>query len=232
MEITSNENTVTEIVANEENVQETPQETQEGTETTEQVQSNTEEPKQTLQSELDNRKTTDEALQKDLETKGVDFNAISQEFINTGDLSQETRQQLEKAGYPQAVVDNYLRGVQAEEEKFVSTIKGYAGTEQEFNNLVSFIQSKGQGAVDTFNQAIQTNNLGIIQGVINGFKADMINTYGSTNAIIMSQTNGGNSGADTFKSDYEVVQAMSDPRYGKDKAYTQEVEQKVIRSKF
>ena len=55
---------------------------------------------------------------------------------------------------------------------------------------------------------------------------------GTNNPTILGGT-GGNASANTgFNSRQEMIEAMSDPRYGKDKTYTREVEQKTIKSKL
>ena len=78
---------------------------------------------------------------------------------------------------------------------------------------------------------MNSGNVMAIQTMLRGIKADMVQTMGSSNPTIM----GGSGAVSTnvgFNSKQEMVTAMADPRYGKDKAYTREIEQKVINSKL
>jgi len=184
------------------------------------------------QQRLDQANNADDALEKDLTSKGVDFKAIEDEYLQNGALSEDTQTKLAQAGYPKEIIDNYIRNVEREAKAFVSTVQGYVGNEQDWNTFVSFVQSQGDTAINLFNDAINTGNLGIIQATVNQLKTQMVNTYGTNNPTLMSGGSATGSVQEGFSSSYEMQQAMSDVRYGRDRAYTQMVEQKVINSKF
>lgn len=232
METTSNEGVTTnEVVVNEDTIQ---QDTQQG----EQTQTNTEPTESTqpqggtTQEQFTQAQQADSALEKDLTSKGVDFKALENEYLQNGALSEETQAQLTKAGYPKEIIDNYIRNVEREANAFVSTVKGYVGNDQEWNTFVSFVQSQGDTAINLFNDAINTGNLGIIQATLGQFKTQMVNAYGTNNPTLMSGGSATGAVQEGFASSYEMQQAMLDPRYGRDRAYTHTVEQKVINSKF
>lgn len=242
MEVTSNEGVVTnEVSVNEESI---PQDTTQTNETTPtegtqtegtQTQQNTETSgtnTSITQSDVDSINATENALQKDLEARGVDFTAVENEYLQNGSLSNETQSKLTQAGYPKEVIDNYIRNVEREANAFVSTVQSYVGNEQEWNTFVSFVQSQGDTAINLFNDAINTGNLGIIQATVGQLKTQMVNTYGTNNPTLMSGGSATGAVHEGFASSYEMQEAMSDKRYGRDRAYTQMVEQKVINSKF
>jgi hypothetical protein len=65
---------------------------------------------------------------------------------------------------------------------------------------------------------------------VEGLKAKYEAANGVRPALVKG---GGNSvGGDAFRSAAEQVAAMRDPRYGKDPAYTRDVEAKSMRSNF
>ena len=234
METTSNEGVTTnEVVVNEDTIQ---QDTQQGEQTQTQTNTETTESTQpqggTTQEQFTQAQQADSALEKDLTSKGVDFKALENEYIQNGALSEETQAQLTKAGYPKEIIDNYIRNVEREANAFVSTVKGYVGNDQEWNTFVSFVQSQGDTAINLFNDAINTGNLGIIQATLGQFKTQMVNAYGTNNPTLMSGGSATGAVQEGFASSYEMQQAMLDPRYGRDRAYTHTVEQKVINSKF
>lgn len=237
MEVTSNEGVTThEVSVNEETITQA-----EGTQQGEQQQGNptdTTQPTEPTQQQgstqqsLDQANNADDALEKDLTSKGVDFKALEDEYLQNGELSNETQQKLAQAGYPKEIIDNYIRNVEREAQAFVSTVKGFVGSDEDWNTFVSFVQSQGDNAITLMNDAINTGNLAIVEATVGHLKTQMVNTYGTNNPTLMSGGSATGSVQEGFASSYEMQQAMSDVRYGRDRAYTQMVEQKVINSNF
>lgn len=240
MEVTSNEGVTThEVSVNEDSITQaegTQQGEQQGTptdttETTQTTETNQQQQGSTQESISQTTNAVD-ALEKDLTSKGVDFKAVEDEYLQNGTLSDETQQKLAQAGYPKEIIDNYIRNVEREAQAFVSTVKGFVGSEQDWDTFVSFVQSQGDNAITLMNDAINTGNLAIVEATVGHLKTQMINTYGTNNPTLMSGGSTTGSVQEGFASSYEMQQAMSDVRYGRDRAYTQMVEQKVINSKF
>ena len=241
MDVTSNDGNTTNIV--DVNVDDIPtgQEPQQGDQsqvtttdtqdTTQPTDTNQQQQGSTQQS-LDQANTVDDALEKDLTSKGVDFKAIEDEYLQNGALSEDTQNKLAQAGYPKEIIDNYIRNVEREAKAFVSTVKGFVGGEEDWNTFVSFVQSQGDNAITLMNDAINTGNLAIVEATVGHLKTQMVNTYGTSNPTLMSGGSTTGSVQEGFASSYEMQQAMLDPRYGRDRAYTHSVEQKVINSKF
>lgn len=181
------------------------------------------------QDAVNTRLDTEAEVAKDLAAKGLDFNEIANEYDSKGELSAETLKKLEDAGYPKAIVDNYIRGLELDVQNFVSTVHGFAGGEENFNQLTKFVQSKGNEAINAFNNAINSGNLAQIQMVLYGLQSEMKATYGTKNRVIM-----GNGMVSTpsegFETKQEMIDAMVDKRYGKDMKYTREVERKAMKS--
>lgn len=242
MEVTSNEGVTTnEVRVNEDSITQT-EGTQQGeqqgnptdtTQTTNTTQStDTNQQQGSTQQSLDQANNADAALEKALTSKGVDFKALEDEYLQNGELSNETQQKLAQAGYPKEIIDNYIRNVEREAQAFVSTVKGFVGGEEDWNTFVSFVQSQGDNAITLMNDAINTGNLAIVEATVGHLKTQMVNTYGTSNPTLMSGGSTTGSVQEGFASSYEMQQAMLDPRYGRDRAYTHSVEQKVINSKF
>ena len=206
----------------------TPTDTQDTTQPTDTIQQQ----QGSTQQSLDQANNADDALEKDLTSEGVDFKALEDEYLQNGALSEETQTKLAQAGYPKEIIDNYIRNVEREANAFVSTVKGFVGDEEDWNTFVSFVQSQGDNAITLMNDAINTGNLAIVEATVGHLKTQMVNTYGTNNPTLMSGGSATGGVQEGFASSYEMQQAMSDVRYGRDRAYTQMVEQKVINSKF
>lgn len=174
-----------------------------------------------------------EELQKDLAQRNVDFKALEDEYNKNGQLSSASLEALANAGYPKEVVDAYISGVEATQEKFYNAVVGFAGGEDEYRQVAQFVSSQGDKAVQDFNDTINTGNLGVINMVIQGVKANMKAVNGTTNQTILGQSTGGTAdNTNAYLSKQQMLDAMNDPRYDKDPIYRKQVEQKIINSNF
>ncbi len=185
-----------------------------------------------LQTEVN--KVTDAAndLRKDLTTKGIDFDAIAEEFSNNGDFTPETRAALEKAGYPKTVVDAFLSGLQATADKIVTTIFSYCGGEEEYNKMAQFIKAQGEDTVAQFNRVLESGDVGQMKLAIDGFKARMGARTGVAGRSVLGGNGTGGNAQQGFSSKSDMVKAMSDPRYGRDPSYTKDIQKKTMNSSF
>ena len=174
-----------------------------------------------------------EELQKDLAERNVDFKALEDEYNKNGQLSSASLEALANAGYPKEVVDAYISGVEATQEKFYNAVVGFAGGEDEYRQVAQFVSSQGDKAIQDFNDTINTGNLGVINMVIQGVKANMKAVNGTTNQVILGQSTGGTAdNTNAYLSKQQMLDAMNDPRYDKDPIYRKQVEQKIINSNF
>lgn len=186
-----------------------------------------------VQEQFAQQQQATEKLQEDLASRNVDFKALENEYNEKGALSEQSLKQLADAGYPKEVVDAYINGVQATQEKFYNTVVGFAGGEQEYAQVAQFVQSQGDQAVKDFNDAINSGNLGVINMVIQGVKANMKMINGTSNPTILGQSTGATMDNQAgFVTKDQMIEAMSDPRYAKDPIYRNQVAQKVLNSNF
>lgn len=187
----------------------------------------------TVQEEVAKQNQATEALQADLEKRNIDFKALEDEYNETGNLSDASMKALADAGYPKEVVDAYLSGVQATQEKFYNTVVGFAGSEEEYRQVAKFVQSQGENAVDNFNNALESGNLGVIKMVIDGVKANMKAVNGTANQTILGQsTSDTTENTNAFLTKQQMVEAISDPRYSTDPIYRKQIETKIMNSNF
>lgn len=187
----------------------------------------------TVQEAFAQQQQATEELQKDLAERNVDFKALEDEYNKNGQLSSTSLEALANAGYPKEVVDAYISGVEATQEKFYNAVVGFAGGEDEYRQVAQFVSSQGDKAVQDFNDTINTGNLGVINMVIQGVKANMKAVNGTTNQTILGQSTGGTAdNTNAYLSKQQMLDAMNDPRYDKDPIYRKQVEQKIINSNF
>lgn len=180
-----------------------------------------------VQQDLDKQKQTEQEVKADLAKKNVDFDALAKEYADAGELSADSLKKLADAGYPKQVVDAYLDGLNARMDRFVSTVKGYAGGEEEFAKLQTYIAGQPQDVIDGFNAAVNSGNLGQIKLAIAGLKAEMTKTYGTANPTVMAGQAKGGGEPQGYTNFEQMTKDMSDPRYNVDPVYTQQVYAKV-----
>lgn len=179
-----------------------------------------------LQDEVDKHTKAVESLKKDLKDKGVDFNAAVKEYERTGDLSEETIKALEDAGYPVEVVESFIEGRKAIEAKFTHAVYESVGGEKEYQKIITWASNNLQKkSIDSFNRAIDNNNIDAIVLMLEGMKAKMVAKMGTAKKSIHGGAKPHQSQPKGFTSKADIIKAMSDPRYGRDAKYTQEVEQ-------
>lgn len=185
------------------------------------------EPEGDLNVKIDKHTKTLDALGKDLKAKGVDFNQAIKEYNEYGALSSKTMADLAQAGYPSEVIEGFIESRQNLESEFTNAVYNSAGGEQAYNKVIEWAQGNLSNKVlSSFNRAIDNNNLEAVTLMFEGMKAKMIAKQGTRNPTIMGGgvTTGGHKG---FSSKQEVVEAMSDPRYGADPSYTRAIEMKM-----
>ena len=185
-----------------------------------------EKPKETLEQDFQKQQGAEQEVKTALSKSGIDFDALAAEYDKDGALSAESLTALEKAGYPKAVVDAYLAGLDALADRYVQEIKNLAGGEENYARLIQFIGSQPQNVIDGFNAAIQTGNIAQIQLALAGVQAQMTAAYGTSNPSVMAGAQG--AGTPTgYQTTAEMTKDMSDPRYQTDPAFTQEVYRKL-----
>ena len=175
------------------------------------------------------KKSVEEATKKK-KKKGIDYGALTTEYEEKGALSEDTYKKLADAGYPKAVVDTYIRGIEAANEAFVNSVYTVAGGKDEYDKLSNYIQSKGKDAVEGFNDALMNGSLSTVKMLINGFKAEMTLRNGTQKASVLGS--GSPAGTSGFANEADMDKAMDDPRYGVDEEYTKQVTKRLSKSKF
>ena len=173
---------------------------------------------------VETQKETEKVIKEELETKGLSFDEFAEEYQSTGTLSPESINKLEQAGYPKAMVDAYIAGLEAQANKFVDTVKSYA--DGKWDNIVELVKTQGQEAIDGFNATLNTGNLSQIKLMINGLLAQHKTQFGTSNPLVTGMPTATTNQAG-FTSKQEMVTAMADKRYGRDMSYTKEVQTKV-----
>ena len=114
-------------------------------------------------------------------------------------------------------------------EAQINEVKNAAGGEQQYQQMVEWAgKNLDAKAITAFDQVINTGSIEAIKFAVSGLRSEYLNAVGYDGQMIQGkapQTN-----QDVFRSQAELVAAMSDKRYDSDPAYRQDVIQKLERS--
>ena len=170
-----------------------------------------------------------EIANKAAASAGLNVQDLQSEFDNTGELKAESYQALDKAGIPKEYVDQFIAGQLAMRENLVSDVKGVAGGEDGYAEMMQWASNNlSEAEKNAYNNSVNNSDVEAIKLAVNGLKA----RYESSNGIEPNLTQGKASPSSQggYRSWAEVTQAMNDPRYTKDEAYQADVQNKLKNS--
>lgn len=172
---------------------------------------------------------------------GVDPWEISKHFHETkGTITDDMYKTLEDTGLSRASIDSYLAGRAAESgytsnqtadltDAEVTKIQTSVGGEAQYNKMIGWASENLEPTtLEAFNSVIGNGDFNTVQLAVSGLKAQYENAEGYEGKMLTGKSP--TSSRDVFRSQSEVVQAMSDQRYDRDPAYRQDVFDKLERS--
>ena len=164
----------------------------------------------------------------------------SQEYYdNEGQLSEETMAKFREMSstdlvdaYMEIQANNPNAGIQGESPDLtdaeMNQVYNSAGGEAEYDRLTSWAaENLAENKLDAFNSIVQNGDATAIQIAVAGLRSEYENTEGYEGRMLTGKAA---RTTDAFRSQAEVVAAMSDPRYERDEAYRQDVYNKLERS--
>ena len=171
----------------------------------------------------------------------VDPWEISKHFHETkGEITDDMYKTLEDTGLSRAAIDSYLTGRAAESgytkseqadltDAEVTKIQTSVGGEAQYNKMIGWAtENLEPTTLEAFNSLVGNGDFNTVQLAVDGLKAQYENAEGYEGTMLTGKP--AKSSRDIFRSQSEVVQAMSDLRYERDPAYRQDVYDKLERS--
>ena len=163
-----------------------------------------------------------------VENAGLNFEKYQQEFLETGNLSEDSIKELESKGISKEIIDTYLAGFQALVTQQKETIFNLAGGEDSYKKIVEWASKNlSEDEIEAYNNAI-SGDLSAAKFAVTGLVARYKSETGSLDLF-----NGGqNSGADgaVYQSIAELKRDMENELYKTDPAFRKQVMDKLARS--
>ena len=164
----------------------------------------------------------------------------SAEYAESGELTAETKQRFAEMS-SQELVDAYIE-MQANapepeavqeaveiSESEVNRIKNSIGGDQAYGRVMEWAsQNLAQNQIDAYDNIVATGSADAIEMMIAGLNAQYEASNGYEGRMLSGKAATQNS--DVFRSQAELVNAMSDPRYENDSAYRNDLLEKLDRS--
>jgi len=182
-----------------------------------------------LSSPQENTADADEAnVEAEPEGETGTFDKFAEEFAQQGELSSDSFTELEQMGYPREMVETYIKGMQAAQTADVDSVMQVAGGTEGYQELTDWAKANmDANELNLYNSMVETgtdNAKMAVEWLMSKREA----AEGVEPNLVTGKAKAASK--DEFRSTAEVVAAMKDERYGKDPAYTKDVELKLGRS--
>ena len=202
-----------------------------------QASGDTEQPTDEVQEEEQDTEDKDETKEDAPDISFLD--TLYEEATSDKGYNKETMEKLSKMS-TQEVADMHLRWVKDAATKYIpkppdfterdiSELKGVVGGEANYKNMIDWAQSTlSEQEINMFDAVMERGDPASAFFAVKSLAYRYNDTVGKEGQMITGtapKTDGS-----TFRSQAEVVKAMRDPRYDRDPAYRQDIQDKLSRS--
>jgi len=194
--------------------------------------------------ESEEKEESDNKFPEELKPHFETLKSATEEFQETGKMSEETLDKFNEMSSKELMQVYFSMydaakdaGVDVGEapgfdltESDVNTIQNSVGGTAKYNQLLGWAnENMAEASLKSFDRLISKGDAGAIQMAIDGIKAQYDYANGYEGRMLTGKPPKGGSD-DVYRSQAEVVAAMSDPKYDIDPAYRQDVVDKLSRS--
>lgn len=163
---------------------------------------------------------------------------FTDELQTKGQLSADSYSALQKAGYPKAVVDAYVKGLFADSQqaeavsqariadKQISEITTSVGGEKVLGDMLKWATANlSEEDLAAYNKAVGSADVSQVRLAVNGLHHAY--SKGQHPSLLQGGKPEFGDGVEPFKSNDEVVEAMQNPKYDRDPAYRAQVAERL-----
>ena len=178
---------------------------------------------------------SDEEISENAPAVSLINEASEEYYANEGTLSEETIEKFSEMS-SQDLVNAYLeiqqnnpqanpQGIEMSDAQ-VNSVMNAAGGEANYNRIVEWAASNlDNRSIDAFDSVVDSGNPAAINIAFAGLKSRYEDANGYEGRMLSGKA--ASSGGDLYRSQAELVAAMSDPRYDSDPAYRADVIEKL-----
>lgn len=169
-----------------------------------------------------------------LAAKGIDYNALREEYLADGKLSKANLKTLADAGIDEELINGYIEGQQARFETYSQHVMAIAGGAEEYDKLCKWAAKHlSEKEIKHFNKAVDSNDVDEARFAVKGLMALREKAQGGSRPkLVHGKTSAPAKSVKGFRSLAEQSKAMEDPRYEVDPEYTRKVDRRILASGY
>ena len=182
-----------------------------------------------MSSEQSTEATPQDAKEQAEQATGLSLDKYYQEYADSNELTAESYAELEKSGLSKDLVDSYIQGQSALAEQQSTNMFSEVGGKENYDNMISWASDNlSETEINAFNKVMEAGNEDEMKLAITGMNSRFQATNPREPKLVRGDAP--KVAMESFKSTYEVAQAINDPRYTHDTNYRKSVEEKLKRS--
>lgn len=187
-----------------------------------------------VQSVVDDLQKQADACGKFLAAKGIDYNALRDEYLENGKLSKANLKSLADAGIDEELINGYIEGQQARFKVYSQHVMDIAGGAEEYDKLLRWAgKNLSEKEIKHFNKAVDSNDVDEARFAVKGLMAMREKAQGGRRPkLVHGKTSRPAPSVKGFRSLAEQAKAMDDPRYEVDPEYTRKVDRRILASGY
>tara|TARA_Y100001937_G_scaffold128617_1_gene206252 strand:- start:1487 stop:2275 length:789 start_codon:yes stop_codon:yes gene_type:complete len=160
-----------------------------------------------------------------------DMQPFTDEFEQTGNLSDSSREAIAQRGIPREMVDRYVEGMQAQTQMEMMTVYNSVGGEDTYNSMIEWAsENMDETSIETFNRIVMTGDTNAVMFAVNSVRSQWEAAGNAPRPELLQGETGYQGASEAFQSLAQVTEAMRDPRYKTDPAYRKSVEARLSQS--
>ena len=169
-----------------------------------------------------------------LAAKGIDYNALREEYLEEGKLSKANLKALADAGIDEELINGYIEGQQARFEVYSQHVMAIAGGAEEYDKLCKWARKHlSEKEIKHFDKAVDSNDVDEARFAVKGLMAMREKANGGSRPkLVHGKTSRPAPSVKGFRSLAEQAKAMDDPRYEVDPEYTRKVDRRILASGY
>lgn len=169
--------------------------------------------------------TTPETLSTDSFTEYVN------EYNKDGSISEKSYEALAKSGLTKDVVDNYIAGQVAVTQAAVSQAQNHVGGEESYNELIGWaVENLSDEQKSDFNSKVMSGNAEVAKDAIEFLQYKRGAGEPQAPNRVQGQALDNSTGVKAFTDMGELRTAHANPLYGTNKAYTETIDARYLKS--
>lgn len=178
--------------------------------------------------ESDNKSDSDDVDNDNSNVSEETFQKYSDEFYESGTLSEDSYNELQKMGIPKSYVDQYIEGVKLLNEQKQNDVLSVVGGKESYEKMVQWASSNySQEDIDSFNEAVRSGKESTVKIAIKALQNDFTKAHNDNKPHLVKGTGKTNVTANGYTSKAAMLADIQSKEYKNDPKFRSMVETKL-----